>query len=218
MDSALLVNALVSYICLIIIITFHEAAHAWTAWKRGDDTARLLGRISLNPIVHMEVIGTVVLPLAGLFLGATGSRAAGFIIGWGKPVPFNPARLKHGNYDGMLIALAGPAMNVVLAMVAVILARIAVVGNAGMIAEFLVHLALLSLFLCFFNLLPIPPLDGSHVARFLLNWSDEMYFRVAQFGFIIIIVVIQIPAVRGAIGFLTNGTLKLMLRTVGFEL
>jgi Zn-dependent protease len=218
MDSALLVNALVSYICLIIIITFHEAAHAWTAWKRGDDTARLLGRISLNPIVHMEVIGTVVLPLAGLFLGATGSRAASFIIGWGKPVPFNPARLKHGNYDGMLIALAGPAVNVVLAMGAVILARIAVVANAGMIAEFLVHLAQLSLFLCFFNLLPIPPLDGSHVARFLLNWSDEMYFRVAQFGFIIIIVVIQIPAVRGAIGFLTNGTLNLMLQIVGFEI
>ena len=99
MDEKLIINALISYLCLIILITFHEFGHAWMAWRRGDDTARLLGRITLNPLAHMELFGTVVLPLLALFLAASGSGLGNFVIGWGKPVPVNSANLKNRGFD-----------------------------------------------------------------------------------------------------------------------
>ncbi len=116
-------DGLLSYVCLIILLTFHEFAHAWTASKCGDDTARLLGRVSLNPLVHMEVVGTVVLPLLVVFLSAADSQLANFIIGWGKPVPVNPYKLRRRRTDDTLVALAGPAMNLLLAFAALMQAR-----------------------------------------------------------------------------------------------
>src|SRR6266567_3481071 len=117
MDQKALFDGLVTYVCFIPILTFHEFAHAWVASKCGDDTARLQGRVSLNPLVHIDPIGTVVLPLVAVFLGASGSGLGRFIIGWGKPVPVNIANLRHRRRDDTLVALAGPAINVLLAVV-----------------------------------------------------------------------------------------------------
>lgn len=208
-------DGLLSYVCLIILLTFHEFAHAWTASKCGDDTARLLGRVSLNPLVHMEVVGTVVLPLLVVFLSAADSQLAHFIIGWGKPVPVNPYKLRHRRTDDTLVALAGPAMNLLLAFVAVVLARgFTAVGVEGGV-EVAVRLAIISLVLCFFNLLPIPPLDGSHVLKNLIGMPDATYLRLCQFGFVLVILVLQVPPVRWLLGFMTQITFVSMGRAVG---
>lgn len=212
---AAIFDGLLSYVCLIILLTFHEFAHAWTASKCGDDTARMLGRVSLNPLVHMEVVGTVVLPLLMIFLSAVGSPAANFIIGWGKPVPVNPYNLRRRRTDDTLVALAGPAMNLLLAFAALVLARgFSAVGLESGI-EVAVRLAIISLLLCFFNLLPIPPLDGSHVLKNFIGMPEATYLRLSQFGFILIILALQIPLVRWLLNFMTQMTLVSMSRVVG---
>jgi Zn-dependent protease len=106
MSLNVLVDGLLSYVCLLILLTFHEFAHAWVAWKRGDDTAYNDGRVSLNPVVHMEWLGTVILPLAVVVLSAANSGLANFIIGWGRPVPVNLNNLRQPRLDDTLIALA----------------------------------------------------------------------------------------------------------------
>jgi Zn-dependent protease len=208
MDSQIIVNGLITYLGLIILLTFHEFAHAWTAWKCGDDTARLQGRLSINPIVHIDPIGTVLLPLFMIFGPAGLSR---FVIGWAKPVPFNASNLNNRFRDEMLIAMAGPAMNIILAVVLVGFARVAVLFGSETATDLLLHMAALSLILCFFNLIPIPPLDGSHVLRNLTGMTYETYFNLSRFGFIAIIIVLQIPFVRAALSVLVGGTLDALV-------
>lgn len=217
MDTTAIINGLLSYLCLIIVITLHEFAHAWTAWKCGDDTARLQGRVSLNPIVHMDPIGTVALPLLAFALAATNSVLASFIIGWGRPVPVNPYNLSRRRLQDTLIAGAGPAMNILIALVAVMIARFLEMAGQISLGEAAIHLAIISLFLCFFNLLPIPPLDGSHFMRHAVGMTDERYMAIARYGFVIVILVIQIPAVRRLLSAATFGTLDLMAWMVGFK-
>jgi Zn-dependent protease len=218
MDQQLLVDGLISYLCIVILITFHEFGHAWMAWKRGDDTARLLGRITLNPAAHIEIFGTVVLPLLVVFLNASGGGALSrFILGWGKPVPVNSSNLKNRGFDWVLIALAGPAMNVLLAIIAFALARAGFAFNSVQVMDFGFRLAYLNLILCFFNLIPVPPLDGSHVARYFIGMSEETYLRLCQYGFFMVIVVIQIPFVRYALGYVTLNSLMLLAQSFGVE-
>src|SRR5580693_5659474 len=112
--DAHIADGLIFYLGLIVLLTFHEFAHAWVAWKCGDDTARLQGRMSINPIVHIDLLGTVLFPLLMIF-----TPLGGFLIGWAKPVPVNPANLRFPFRDDILIAMAGPAMNFVLAIVLV---------------------------------------------------------------------------------------------------
>jgi Zn-dependent protease len=213
MDSNHIVDGLIFYLGLVVLLTFHELAHAWMAWKLGDDTARLQGRLSLNPIVHIDPIGTVLLPLFMIF-GPSGLTR--FAIGWAKPVPFNPANLGNRWRDEMLIAMAGPAMNVILAVVLVAFARGAALFGSGEAMELFLQMAQLSLLLCFFNLIPIPPLDGSHVLRNLSGMSYETYWNLCRFGFIGIIIVLQIPQVREVLGFVTYGTLAGLMFCFGF--
>ncbi len=208
MDSQVIVNGLITYLGLVILLTFHEFAHAWVGMKCGDDTARLQGRVSLNPLVHIDPIGTVLLPLIMIFASPTVGR---FLVGWAKPVPFNPDNLNNRWRDEMLIAMAGPAMNVILAIVLVGFARVAVMFDSETATELLLRMASLSLILCFFNLIPIPPLDGSHVLRNVTGMTYETYFNLSRFGFIAIIVVLQIPQVRMVLGVLTYGTLDLLM-------
>jgi Zn-dependent protease len=207
MDANWIIEGLISYLGLIVLLTFHEFGHAWTAEKCGDDTARLQGRCSLNPIVHIDPIGTVMLPLLMIFLSPGISR---FMIGWAKPVPVNPHNLRNPRVDDILVSMAGPAMNLVLAVALVALARVGLLVHQVPMANVCWQFASLSLLLCFFNLIPIPPLDGSHVLRNLTGMSWEAYAKFAQFGFIAVIVVIQIPQVRNALGFAVNGTLVLL--------
>jgi Zn-dependent protease len=213
MDSNHIVDGLLFYIGLVVLLTFHEFAHAWTAWKCGDDTARLQGRLSLNPIVHIDPIGTVLLPLIMIFASPVVGR---FLVGWAKPVPFNPGNLNNRWRDEMLIAMAGPAMNIVLAVALVAFARVAVIFNSGVAVELFLQMAQLSLLLCFFNLIPIPPLDGSHVLRNMTNMSYETYFNLARFGFIAIILILQVPPVRQILGVLVGGTLNALIFCFGF--
>src|SRR5271170_3226032 len=213
MDANHIIDGLIFYLGLVILLTFHEFAHAWTAWKLGDDTARLQGRLSINPIVHIDPIGTVFLPLFMIFVSPTVGR---FLIGWAKPVPFNPANLGNRWRDEMLIAMAGPAMNIVLAVALVAFARVAVMFGSDAMTELFLQMAGLSLMLCFFNLIPIPPLDGSHVMRNLSGMSYETYMNLCRFGFIGIIIVINLPFVREILGFVTYGTLAGLMFCFGF--
>jgi Zn-dependent protease len=212
MDSHI-ADGLIFYLGLVILLTFHEFAHGWMAWKLGDHTAKALGRLTLNPIAHIDPIGTVLLPLFMIFGPAGLTR---FAIGWAKPVPFNPANLRNRWRDEMLIAMAGPAMNIILAVALVAFARVAVMFGSGAMTELFLQMAGLSLMLCFFNLIPIPPLDGSHVMRNLTGMGYETYMNLCRFGFIGIIIVINLPFVREVLGFVTYGTLTGLMFCFGF--
>jgi Zn-dependent protease len=207
MDTSALLEGLLFYLCFIPVLTFHEFAHAWTSWKCGDDTAKDLGRVSLNPIVHMELVGTVILPLLAIYFSVMNPAVAGFIIGWGKPVPVNLNNLRNPRRDDTLIALAGPGMNLILAFLCMAIAKIGFVmkasGNAQ-VGEILITTGVLlvqvNLVLAFFNLLPIPPLDGSHVLWNALRLSYELYFRIMPYGIIIVILVLNYTSVRHYLG------------------
>ena len=193
MDSSRLVDGLIMYLGLVVLLTFHEFGHAWMALRCGDDTAKQHGRVSLNPLVHIDPIGTVVLPLFMLMWPGAGQ----FLVGWAKPVPVNPNNLRNPKVDDILVTLAGPWMNVLLAVVLLGLGRIfwsLHLPSPGI--EFCLTMAHTSLLLCFFNLLPIPPLDGSQVARSLLNISYEAYYQIARYGFVILIIALQIPVLQ----------------------
>jgi len=210
--SNVIVEGLISYLGLIILLTFHEFGHAWVALKCGDDTAKLQGRVSLNPIVHIDPIGTILLPLMMIFLPFGVSR---FMIGWAKPVPVNPYNLQNPRVDDILVTMAGPAMNLILAVALVGLARVGLMFHQEPMAGVCLQYATLSLLLCFFNLIPIPPLDGSHILRNLSGMSWEAYASYARYGFIAVIVVLQIPQVRQVLNLAVNGTLVSLARLFG---
>lgn len=167
-------------------------AHAVTADWYGDPTARRLGRISLNPVVHIDPLGTVLLPLLGLFLG-------GFVFGWAKPVPVNPANLKNHRRDFLVIALAGPASNIGLAICASVLLGMvpgglgASGGASAALATFGFAMLQLNLLLAVFNMLPIPPLDGGNVlAGVLPKDLATGYDRLVRpYGFLILVVLMS---------------------------
>jgi len=215
MDSRILIDGFISYLCLIIVITFHEFAHAWTAWKCGDDTARLQGRITLNPAAHIDPIGTIALPLIALALSAVNSSLAGFIIGWGRPVEVNPYNLKNRRWHDTLISAAGPLMNILMAAVLAFVIKAAFALENKELFESGIRLAGLSLFLAFFNLLPIPPLDGSHILKNFLHMSEETYMRLSQYGLLMVIIVMQIGAVKELLAFCTYGLLGVFLEVAG---
>ena len=176
------------FVVLLFSLTVHEMAHAWTADRLGDPTARLLGRISLNPMVHADLIGTIVFPLVSLISGAT-------LIGWAKPVPVNVRYLRHPRRDYMLVAAAGPASNLILALFSAILLAIVPIspqtlGESNVsapIAMLLSRLVYLNVLLAVFNMLPIPPLDGGNVLAGLLPPNLAALFnRVRPYGFVLL--------------------------------
>lgn len=217
MTMTAFVDFLIFYLGFVVLLTFHEFAHAWVALKCGDDTAQSQGRVSLNPIVHLDMIGTVVMPLVGFVLAATGSGLAGFVIGWAKPVPVNIHNLRQPRLDDTLIAIAGPMMNLLLAAVLVGLIKLGVVADLPILAKMCHGLAVQSLLLCFFNLLPFPPLDGSHVVKNLVGMSYETYWKLCQYGFIIVIVAWQIPAVPNLVYRMTKGTFAIFAGLAGLR-
>jgi Zn-dependent protease len=211
MDPNHIIDGLIFYIGLVVLLTFHEFAHAWVAWLCGDDTARLQGRLSLNPIVHIDPIGTVLFPLLMIF-----SPIGNFLIGWAKPVPINPANLRNPVRDDVLIALAGPAMNLVLGVALVALARVILIFGSVDMAQEVLQMASLSLLLCFFNLIPIPPLDGSHVLRNFIGMSWETYWNLCRYGIIGVWLVLRIPFVQRELAAVMYGTLYFLMRCFGF--
>ena len=157
------------WMCLVVLLSFHEYGHAWAAYKCGDDTARLMGRMTINPIVHIDPIGTVLFPWIMILLPMMGMELPIAIFGWAKPVPVNPINYEHRVRGDIFVSMAGPAMNVLLAVLLMVLYRAAVempidLSN-GAVVHKLREIAFISMILCVFNLIPIPPLDGSHVMR-----------------------------------------------------
>ena len=215
MNEAALIDGLIGFVCLLGIITVHEFGHAWVAWKCGDDTAQAQGRVTLSPAAHIDLLGTIILPLLAVALAASGSGLAGFIIGWGKPVPVNVNNLWHRRWGDILVSAAGPAMNVVLALAAMSVVRLGASAHVPSVEAGFLRLAQLSLFLCFFNLLPIPPLDGSRVVWNLFRLSEEMFLRVTQYGLILILIAVQANPVQQFLGRSTDLSLGLMARAFG---
>jgi len=169
-------SALLNVLMFWMLTTPHEFAHAWVAKKLGDDTPVIEGRVTLNPLAHVDWLGTVILPLLVSLSGA------GFI-GWGKPVNTNPSKLRWGLIGMALVAMAGPASNVIFAIL--LLSVAAHTGDA--VNTLCVAAARLSLFLAIFNMLPVPPLDGS---KLLLAARVPLfiYNELARFGFILILI------------------------------
>jgi Zn-dependent protease len=181
---------------LVIAIVLHEISHGWVANAFGDPTAKELGRLSPNPIRHVDPIGTIALPLVLAVAGAP-------VFGWAKPVPVVAARMRRPRLHMMLVALAGPGMNFVLALLAAIgLALVVPAAREGgaasaFVAANLVNFLLINIFLAVFNLLPIPPFDGGHVVEGLLPRRLAVrYRRLGRFGFpLLIFLLVALPLI-----------------------
>ena len=177
---------------LVFAIVLHEISHGWVANAFGDPTAREAGRLSLNPVRHVDPVGTIALPLILAVSGAP-------VFGWAKPVPVVAARLRNPRLHMMIVALAGPAMNLVLAVLAaLVLALLGPLERGAGLAPALVHLNLINfiainIFLALFNLLPMPPFDGGHVVQGLLPRPlARRYASLQRFGFPLLIFLLLI--------------------------
>jgi len=199
----------ISFGVLLLSLTIHEAAHAWTADKLGDPTARGLGRVSLNPLVHIDWIGTVLLPII-----AAVSHLP--LIGWAKPVPVAIRNLRHPRRDFMLVAAAGPISNLLQAIVAAGLLRLvwspAQPTDPGVLATILFLAVQINLLLAFFNLIPIPPLDGGNVMLGLLPPGLAVpYSQLRQYGFIILYALLLTGAASAFIMTTTNFMMRILI-------
>ena len=191
MNDNLLWNVATWLIPLIIAIVFHEVSHGMVANMLGDPTARERGRLTFNPIKHVDPIGTVVLPMILAVSGAP-------IFGWAKPVPVVARRLRNPRFHMVLVALAGPGMNLLLALVsALLLAALVAITPTGLIWAFigqnLLNFLAINVFLAVFNLIPLPPFDGGHVVQGLLpRGLAEHYTKLSRFGLLLLIMLLLV--------------------------
>lgn len=188
MADLTLVQILVAFLVLLFSLTVHEAAHAWAADRCGDPTARQLGRMTLNPLPHVDLLGTVVFPLMAIAAHVP-------VIGWAKPVPVNMLRLRQHRRDSMIVAGAGPASNLLLAVTAAVVIRMipsgffaaAGLGVAPPVVDLLGRMLEINVLLAIFNMLPIPPLDGSGVlAGVLPARAADALDAVRPYGFLVL--------------------------------
>ena len=182
-------------VVLLLAISAHEAAHAWMSWKFGDDTARLLGRVTLNPVAHTDPIGTLLIPIVMFITSSVGASIP--LIGWGKPTPVNPLRWRNKDLANVMVSLAGIMANLLIASIAFIIMKVILMqGGRGMLPEsiaepvwmLLVQMLIMNVSLAVFNLLPFPPLDGSKVLdTFLPASARPLMEMLEQYGFIILL-------------------------------
>lgn len=233
MTSALRIFSLVLTVVLLMLSSIvHEVAHGFTAHLCGDDTAKEAGRLSLNPAKHLDPLGSFVLPLIM-------AMAGGFVFAYAKPVPYNPYRLKNRRRDEVLVSLAGPASNLLQAGIGAILVRALVSAATAnpdlflgselflgmtlfdLLADVLTTYIWVNLLLCFFNLIPLPPLDGSKVVCYFLKGEQlQRYYQIQQYAMPILIVALYaipklgIDPVGAYLDFTAGGVYDLMLMGV----
>jgi len=187
-------------VVLLLAISAHEAAHAWMSWKFGDDTARLLGRVTLNPVAHTDPIGTLLIPIVMFIFSSTGTNIP--LIGWGKPTPVNPLRWRNKDLANVMVSLAGILANIMIASIAFIIMKVLLMnGGPGILPEsiaepvwmLLGNMLIMNVSLAVFNLLPFPPLDGSKVLETFLPASMQPVLEVLeQHGYIIMMILIYV--------------------------
>jgi Zn-dependent protease len=183
--QSLLHDLAIIAIPIILAITLHEAAHGWVAWKCGDDTAYRLGRVTFNPLRHIDPLGTIILPALLVF-------TTGFMFGYAKPVPVNFHRLRNPRRDMVLVAAAGPATNLLIAIASAILLRFVPISpsqTSVVVATMLQYSIFFNVILAIFNMIPLPPLDGGRVAVGLLPYPLSLYLaRLERYGMVILLV------------------------------
>lgn len=186
-------------VVLLLAISAHEAAHAWMSYKFGDDTARLLGRITLNPVAHTDPIGTLLIPIVMFIFSSTGTNIP--LIGWGKPTPVNPLRWRNKDLANVMVSLAGILANILIASVAFIIMKVILMNGGRGVPEsiadpiwmLLGNMLIMNLSLAVFNLLPFPPLDGSKVLETFLPASAQPILEILeQHGYIIMMILIYV--------------------------
>ena len=201
---------LAEFAILVFSLSFHEMAHAWTANRLGDPTARLLGRLTINPLAHIDLIGTVVFPLVAMFSGIP-------LIGWAKPVPVDMGRLRDPRRDFALVAAAGPASNLLLASAAALLFHVlagpaALPAAAGATAEVLRFFVLINILLAVFNMIPVPPLDGGNVLMGLVPERAALSIDwLRPYGFVILYVLMFSGALFQIIWPVSRALIALLL-------
>ena len=177
MDTQQLTSSIFLYIIIILSAVFHEYAHAWSAYRLGDSTAKDQGRLTLNPIKHIDPVGTVLVPLLLLF-------TSGIFIGWAKPVPYNPYNLRDQKYGDLKVGIAGPIANFLIAIILGLLLRL--FGGYMLVNDaflgFVSIVVYINIVLGLFNLIPIPPLDGSKILMDIFPESRRFIEQIGIFG------------------------------------
>ena len=204
MEGLSILRIVTSLAVLLFSVSLHESAHAWMAERKGDPTGRLLGRITLNPIRHMDLVGSFIVPMIGIFTSAP-------VFAWAKPVPVNPGNLRDFRKDQLFIALAGPVSNLLAAVSFLALYKLLTIS--GLLLHLLPEIVviamlmlcqvgvLLNIILAVFNLIPIPPLDGSWVLLGVLPPRMAFYFdKIRPYGFGILLLLL----LTGGLGYILN--------------
>lgn len=183
---------IIAVVIVILSIIFHEVAHGWVAYWLGDPTAKYAGRLTLNPIPHIDMVGSIIVPGLALLSGSP------FMLGWAKPVPINPYNLRYGKWGEALTAFAGPGTNILIAIVAGLLVRFGLVPTSPEILSLVFIVIIANISLAILNLLPIPPLDGSKIVSAVLPPGlyqrylefEQMTYALGPFGLILVLIVI----------------------------
>ena len=204
-NIAELVSHLLIYMAVLLLaISAHEAGHAWMSHKFGDDTAYMLGRVTLNPVAHTDPIGTLLIPIVSFLFGAVGGALGSIpLIGWGKPTPVNPRNWTNYKLANVMVSIAGVLANLILVIIGFVLAKIMMTQgfmpqdffskSTNPLVIFVGDLMLLNLSLFVFNLLPFPPLDGSKIlSTFLPSSFEPIFGLLEQYGFLILMFFIYI--------------------------
>jgi Zn-dependent protease len=222
MTSGILAHLVIYMVVLLLAISAHEAAHAWMSNRFGDDTARLLGRITLNPAAHIDPIGTLLIPIVSFVIGSMGGPAARIpLIGWGKPTPVNPLRWRNKDLANVMVSAAGIMANLFIAIVTFIIFKTILMTGAGEaipeslrepVGILLQYLLTMNISLAVFNLLPFPPLDGSKILETFLPASAQPFLAaMEQYGYLILMLLIYIGVFSAIINPIMNVVYYLLL-------